>query len=365
MTPPAVALAAYLLVALASGVAVRWRARRYHADPESDPETAFRLRRLRRRGALAGWVATTGVTARFGVAAAARDALSSTLGADPVAAAVGTLGAYLVPALPVALAVRLGTVPYRRAARDLRVRYRDAAAWELERDGAGVVLVLTAAALIALTPGGWPRVLVAAGLGLVAVALAPFALVVALRTRWPSDAERDLLGDVLGGVHLRVVDDRTRVGSAVAAGVLPGARYVFVTESLFDVLDDDEVRAVVAHEVGHHERHHVLLRFALLAAAAAVALALVEFAPDLALGAVLVGAGPTAVALAWVVRRTEESADAYAAATVGGPALADALETLVERRYVIEATGLLRVLSYHPPLSERTADLRRGPGPPA
>ena len=50
-----------------------------------------------------------------------------------------------------------------------------------------------------------------------------------------------------------------------------------------------------------------------------------------------VGAVPVAVAFAWVFRRTERAADAYAAAVVGGLALARALERLAQRRYVFES----------------------------
>jgi Zn-dependent protease with chaperone function len=128
---------------------------------------------------------------------------------------------------------------------------------------------------------------------------------------------------------------------------------------LFGVLTEAELRAVAAHEVGHHEREHVLLRYALVALLAGGALALAEFAPGLALAAILVGALPAAVALAWVVRETERSADAYAADTVGGPALASALERLAERRYIVEGGGPVPALDYHPPVSERVATLRR------
>lgn len=299
---PGVALAVggHLAVALAVGAVVRWRGRRYYRDPATDADTAAHLRRLRRWGVLAGWLLTTAVTFAFGV------------------------GPLLAGAL---------------------------------------VVVAAGAAAIALAPPGWPRALVAVGLGLVATALTPVALVVALRTRWPTDAELATLEGVLGDVRLRVVDDRTRVGSALAAGVVPGLRYVFLTESLFELLDDDELRAVVAHEVGHHERNHVLLRFSLVALAAGAALALASVLPPgrtlVVLGA---GALPAAVGFAWVVRATERSADAYAARAVGGPALASALERLARHRYVADATGPTALLSYHPPLSERVATLREPGG---
>ncbi|ELZ29162.1 peptidase M48 Ste24p [Halosimplex carlsbadense 2-9-1] len=361
-----VALALQVVVAVAVVVAVRWRGRSAHEGPAGDAETAAALRRLRRRGVVAGGVATVALTRLSGLARSvqvdATGAVTDATGpaAGTVVGVAAAVGAYALPVVAVAVVARLATVPYRRAARGFRVRYRDAAAWELERDGVGLAGVVLTAGAIALVPAGWPRVVAAVGLGLVATAVTPFALVVALRTRWPTDEELAAVDGVLpDGVRLRVVDDRTRLGSAFAAGLVPGAEYVFLTESLFDALDGDQLRAVVAHEVGHHEHEHVLLRYLLVAVAAGAALGVASVAPDVALVAVLVGTPPFAVALAWAVRRTEAQADAYAAEAVGGAALAGALETLAERRYIAEGGGPARILSHHPPLGERIEGLRQ------
>jgi Zn-dependent protease with chaperone function len=45
-------------------------------------------------------------------------------------------------------------------------------------------------------------------------------------------------------------------------GVLPRWRYILLTQSLLRVLNGDELRAVVAHEMGHVRRHHMLLYLA-------------------------------------------------------------------------------------------------------
>ncbi|WP_459193300.1 M48 family metalloprotease [Halosimplex sp. J119] len=364
--PAAYAVVAHAVVVLLVGAAVRWRARTAYESPANDAETAVELRRLRQRGVVAGGTLTAVVTYLSGLARAAQaggaSAITEATGlalAGAVAGVVVAVAVYALPVVILALVVRLATVPYRRAVRGFRVRYRDAAAWELERDGVGLVGILLTAGVIATVPAGWPRVLAAVGLGLVATALTPFAVVVALRTRWPTDDERAAVADVLPpGVRLRVVDDRTRIGSAFAAGVVPGAEYVFCAESLFAVLDDAELRAVVAHEVGHHAHEHVLLRYSMVAVLAGVALGVASVAPGIALAALVVGTAPAAVALAWVVRRTEEQADAYAAEAAGGAALASALETLSETRYVVEATGSSRLLAHHPPVNERIDQLR-------
>jgi Zn-dependent protease with chaperone function len=52
--------------------------------------------------------------------------------------------------------------------------------------------------------------------------------------------------------------------NAAVAGLLPAARYVFVTDGLLRYLRDDEMEAVIAHELGHVRRRHLWLRLALL-----------------------------------------------------------------------------------------------------
>jgi STE24 endopeptidase len=54
--------------------------------------------------------------------------------------------------------------------------------------------------------------------------------------------------------------------NAAVAGVVPGLRYVFLTDGLLEHLRDDEIQAVFGHEIGHIRHGHLFLRgFALLA----------------------------------------------------------------------------------------------------
>ena len=55
-----------------------------------------------------------------------------------------------------------------------------------------------------------------------------------------------------------------QVLNAAVAGLLPSVRYVFVTDALLLYLRDDEMEAVIAHELGHVRRRHLLLRLLLL-----------------------------------------------------------------------------------------------------
>ncbi len=51
-----------------------------------------------------------------------------------------------------------------------------------------------------------------------------------------------------------------QVCNAVVTGLLPGLRYVFLTDGLLARLSDDEIAAVFAHELGHVKHHHLQKR---------------------------------------------------------------------------------------------------------
>ena len=211
-------------------------------------------------------------------------------------------------------------------------------------------------------PDGWPRVVATLVLGGVVAAVAPYWLAYAAGARRPADSERAAVADAVEGsvaVQLRVVDDTTWVGNATAAGILPGQRYVFVAADLFDVLDADSCAAVVAHEVAHHARRHVLLRHSLAVVAAGYVVALAEFVPFRLLPTVAVGAVPYLLVSAWVVRRTELAADRAAARATSPTVVADALTALVDAGLILgETSGLGRLLTEHPSVDTRLVRLQ-------
>jgi Zn-dependent protease with chaperone function len=55
-----------------------------------------------------------------------------------------------------------------------------------------------------------------------------------------------------------------QVLNAAVAGLLPSVRYIFMTDALLLHLRDDEMEAVIAHELGHVSRRHLVLRLLLL-----------------------------------------------------------------------------------------------------
>lgn len=351
------------VVACWSGAYLGTRAVARWLDERLDgPELAGVLRGLRRAGyvvvtaaVLAGWRAVDGdaVVADALTAANATAVLgsASTVAAVHAAAVVVALGGAWLGGV---LAVALATVSYRRRAREYELTHRFVLRWLLSRGGGSVVIVGVAVLVVSTVPAGVPRLAAVLALAAGTMLVLPYTLTVALRARSPTPVERRVVADVLpDDVTLRVVDDRTRIGPAFAAGTPPGPEYVFVTAAVFDVCTDAEVRAVVAHEVAHHRHRHVAVRFATVAAGVLPVLAAVELGLDLPAWSLLAGV-PYVLAVAWVFRQTEFTADAAAARAVGSDALAAAFDALVEQRLVLSGTGSwLSLFAVHPTIAAR------------
>ena len=312
---------------------------------------ATRLRRANRVLQVA--VALAGV-------ALATDSLldDAVVAAVPGPTAVGVLaglaGTVAVGGVAPALAVHLGTRPAWAAVTRAPPDYP-----RIVRRYLVFAAVLTAPAFAVVgvwlaAPPGLPGLAVVA---LAALALAAGLPVLAARhgaVREPTDRERACVPECARGLRVRVVrTNRSPVANALAAGALPGHRYVFVTDALFAALDDEAVAAVVAHEAGHHRRGHVAVRFL------AVGLALAPLflaaggvlpgvlAPAVASVGLLLAAGP-------VVRWTEFDADDYAARHTTAAAMERALATLADRGLLAEDRGRLAgLVALHPAVGAR------------
>ena len=55
-----------------------------------------------------------------------------------------------------------------------------------------------------------------------------------------------------------------RVLTAGVMGIIPGIRYILITPSLMESLSPEELEAVIAHEIGHVKKMHLLLYFVLI-----------------------------------------------------------------------------------------------------
>lgn len=96
-----------------------------------------------------------------------------------------------------------------------------------------------------------------------------------LRQLWkarplPANPLRHRLEGAAARVHLRLRDflvwpTNGQVANAVVAGFAARTRYVYLTDRLLQLLDEDELEAVLLHEAAHIQRWHLWLRMLLLA----------------------------------------------------------------------------------------------------
>jgi Zn-dependent protease with chaperone function len=209
-------------------------------------------------------------------------------------------------------------------------------------------------------------VVVLAAMPLVAVRLMPTRPL-----EGPRRGRLDALVERAGGRirELRVLDTRSqKLANALVMGPVPRLRYVIVTDYLLETLQEDEVEAVVAHELGHARQHHVLVKLgALLAFAVVVGVGLAAGRPLFrALGPMpVVVAVPLLLMVALLLVQgglglvLERKADDYAARLVGVDPMIRGLERLAEVNLLKRRTGpLWNLLTHHPGIAQRIERLR-------
>ena len=126
----------------------------------------------------------------------------------------------------------------------------------------------------------------------------------------------------------------TDMVNGALVGIVPGLRYILLTDALLERLNERQVEAVMAHEVAHARRHHIPWLLVCVVSSVAIASVIVEGAARVLLrdgaridwwqrgwgegiGAPLsLGAG--LMVFGWVSRRFEQQADAFAAQHLSG-----------------------------------------------
>lgn len=210
---------------------------------------------------------------------------------------------------------------------------------------------------------------------LVIVAVGPLVAVRLMPSRPLEEPLRSRIDELLrrGGVRVRevrVLDTRgQKVANAVVMGPVPHLRYILLTDHLLQSLEQDEVEAIVAHEMGHAKQHHLLVKLGALVALAVAPLA------ALALGGrrLLAGVDPMVVVLAAPVLLLvalllvqgglglllERKADEYAARLVGVDPTVRALEKVADSNMLKRRTGALwNLATHHPGIAQRVERLR-------
>jgi Zn-dependent protease with chaperone function len=212
-------------------------------------------------------------------------------------------------------------------------------------------------------------------LGWVALlALAPLLAVRLMPTRALEEPLRSRLDELLrrGGVRVRgvrVLDTRgQKVANALIMGPVPRLRYILVTDHLLQSLEQDEVEAIVAHEMGHAKQHHLLVKLGALVALAVVPLAALALGGRLLAGVdpmVVVLAAPVLLLVAVLLVQgglgllLERKADEYAARLVGVDPTVRALDKLADSNMLKRRTGALwNLATHHPGIAQRVERLR-------
>ena len=182
------------------------------------------------------------------------------------------------------------------------------------------------------------------------------------------------------GIFIVDASRRTSHGNAYFTGFGRAKRVVFF-DSLLEQLAEDEVEAVVAHELGHHRLHHIMKRIVLVTAVSFVALGVLGWLADQpwfyhALG---IGRPSSHAALALFVmvgpvftffltplvarrsRRHEHEADIFAAEQSDAGALVSALIKLYKENATTLTPDPLHSAFYdsHPPALARIGQLQK------
>ena len=193
-------------------------------------------------------------------------------------------------------------------------------------------------------------------------------------------------GYASGGLYVMDGSRRSGHGNAYFTGFGRARRIVFF-DTLLATLDPDEIEAVLAHELGHFKRRHIVSRIALSLGLALAGLGVCAWLIGqpgffLALGVpqpstwaglylFLSVAGSLGILLqpplAWYSRRHEFEADAYAAEVADGGALKRALVRLYRDNAATLTPDPLHSAVYdsHPPAPQRIAALERHTTPHA
>lgn len=355
-------------------------ARRYVAAlRRKELEAAVKVHRLRRFSSLSmnlGLVIATAATTLTGVVMAPEVLVTGLIEPGIV---TEPLLAVVYVGLVVAFVRVVGSVtqPYYRELREIK-----ATRGELRRRAwrAGLVMTLfpiTWVVVINLFDSAPMGAVLRLMLLVVVLAFGPLVIRLALGSSDMDPTLRQKLIDFARDQGLRVRDIRAlkgrpeKHGNAVVGGLLPRFKYIFLTDYLIDELSEDELLAVVAHEIGHAKRHHLLIKFLVpfLFIVPIVILFVVLNALDVEVAAAIPAITlPLFIFIGLMVlqgtigQRLEKSADDYACDVVGIDATTRALEKLAEMNMTPRRTGrLFNLLTQHPAIEDRIQRLRERP----
>lgn len=194
----------------------------------------------------------------------------------------------------------------------------------------------------------------------------------------PRPLEEPLITDLLKfceSLGFKVRDIRVtgkkehKIANAGVSGIIPGHRYIFVTEYMLETFEPEEIKAVIAHEIGHIKGRHLWIN-ALIAVGwfvfwMGVVFLLTKLNVDILSPAVFFGVFFFAYIVYFLLvqrkvsLRNEFKADEFAAKVVGKETVIRTLEKLARVNLTPKKTGKwFSFLSLHPSIEERIGHLR-------
>lgn len=358
---------------------VRWYGRRVM---RSDGDTKTKVHRLRLAttvGIFPLVLVLTPVLFESGVASITMFVVSGLVPGVTSSEIVGLfviMGSAMGPLALAFVAVVLGAFPYDKQLRDTTIDARSA----VKKSLAGLALIVIPVIGWFLLVTQLPSSVFESNLviiGLLAVflgtimALQPYLIILLHDTRELAGPLRERLdtfcaeqGRSLRNVY-RIDGQGNKLANALVAGTIPGFNYVFITDHLIEGFPDEEIEAIVAHELGHLEHRHLWSQGGLsvlvfggwvLGADYFGFETLTDrfgfygtFLPIMGLMLVYL-----VVLRGWLAVRQEYEADTYAASLIGVPTTVRALRRLGDVNYQQQTTGwLYNRLTFHPSIADR------------
>jgi STE24 endopeptidase len=185
-------------------------------------------------------------------------------------------------------------------------------------------------------------------------------------TRMAMDLGRD------AGVRIEAVRVMTlgeaKIANALVSGLWPWLRRIYVTDHMLATFSVAEIRAILAHEVGHIRHRHLWWYFAIAIGGALIIPRMIDAIGQLNFLHQPVWGFLFAFSLYWGVmfkffsRHFERQADRFAIAATGDMVMfQSALEKLAEVNGMVKQYSKWDIFQTHPPIAERVRSLGKVP----
>jgi Zn-dependent protease with chaperone function len=278
---------------------------------------------------------------------------------------------FVLPAVAIGVAIS----PSYRRLREIRWDRRQA----VRKTALGLLLFVPMLlwfpflSLVWSTEGVLPVILEWVGLVVLVIVVNPLILLKALDTYELQPQIRERLFGLCRELRFRVRDVRgmrgrwQKTANALMLGFIPPLRYIVLSDYLLDHFKDDEVDAVMAHEIAHGKQHHLLKKlgaFVLAGIAFAAVVAALEVLVE-GISEVIAFILPLLFPLLIILIqgavgiRLEKKADEFAVDVVGLDPALRAIDRLAELNQLRRRTGFLwSLLTQHPGIEQRLEHMR-------